>query len=182
MVLLYICKGGPVDLLGHFMFSAHMTQMAIVYLVIPRFYFRNSTVVSSFCYLCKRVKPVLNFYEALNCFTIIQWVIFFVSYSAAFDVIKTDMTLHGIVSVVLFIAAFCMWWPLINQLEEEQTLSSLKSLDTFCRWRTSYSSVRADYFCKPFFVCDVYRLKRLGTSSFPLCTAFYDCKFRAACS
>ena len=41
------------------------------------------------------------------------------------------MTLHGIVSVVLFIAAFCMWWPLINQLEEEQTLSSLKSLDTF---------------------------------------------------
>ncbi|RBN36903.1 cytochrome c oxidase assembly factor CtaG, partial [Priestia megaterium] len=35
MVLLYICKGGPVDLLGHFMFSAHMTQMAIVYLVIP---------------------------------------------------------------------------------------------------------------------------------------------------
>src|SRR4051812_34686607 len=30
VVLLYIVKGSPLDLLGHIMFSAHMTQMAIL--------------------------------------------------------------------------------------------------------------------------------------------------------
>ena len=35
MFLLYAVKGSPIDLMSHIMFSAHMTQMAILYLVIP---------------------------------------------------------------------------------------------------------------------------------------------------
>ena len=35
MFLLYMVKGSPLDLLSHIMFSAHMIQMAILYLVIP---------------------------------------------------------------------------------------------------------------------------------------------------
>ena len=35
MFLLYVVKGSPIDLMSHIMFSAHMTQMAILYLVIP---------------------------------------------------------------------------------------------------------------------------------------------------
>lgn len=33
MILLYLVKGSPLDLLGHIMFSAHMTQMAVLYLI-----------------------------------------------------------------------------------------------------------------------------------------------------
>ena len=35
MVLLYTVKGSPIDLMSHIMFSAHMIQMAILYLIIP---------------------------------------------------------------------------------------------------------------------------------------------------
>ena len=35
LLLLYIVKGSPVDLLGHIMFTFHMVQMALLYLLIP---------------------------------------------------------------------------------------------------------------------------------------------------
>ena len=37
MVILYILKGSPVDLLGHILFSVHMVQMAILLLVVAPF-------------------------------------------------------------------------------------------------------------------------------------------------
>lgn len=65
MVLLYICKGGPVDLLGHFMFSAHMTQMAIVYLVIPPLFILGIPpwLARSVIYV-RGVKPVFKFLQS----------------------------------------------------------------------------------------------------------------------
>ncbi|MGX4609344.1 cytochrome c oxidase assembly factor CtaG [Priestia megaterium] len=130
MVLLYICKGGPVDLLGHFMFSAHMTQMAIVYLVIPPLFILGIPpwLARSVIYV-KGVKHVFKFFtKPLIALLLFNGLFSLYHIPLLFDVIKTNMMLHGIVSVVLFIAAFCMWWPLVNQLEEEQTLSSLKKL------------------------------------------------------
>ena len=36
MVLLYVVKGSPVDLLGHILFSVHMVQMAaLLFIVVP---------------------------------------------------------------------------------------------------------------------------------------------------
>jgi len=35
MITTYIVKGSPIDLLAHILFSVHMVQMAIFYLVIP---------------------------------------------------------------------------------------------------------------------------------------------------
>ena len=43
MVILYIVKGSPVDLLGHILFSVHMVQMALLLLVsCPISYYGNS--------------------------------------------------------------------------------------------------------------------------------------------
>ena len=35
MILLYFIKGGPIDLMGHLMFYAHMIQMAVLLFIIP---------------------------------------------------------------------------------------------------------------------------------------------------
>ena len=35
MVFLYLIKGGPLDLMGHLMFYAHMVQMAVLLFIIP---------------------------------------------------------------------------------------------------------------------------------------------------
>ena len=37
MVLLYIVKGSPVDLLGHILFSVHMAQMAVLLISLAPF-------------------------------------------------------------------------------------------------------------------------------------------------
>ena len=37
MILLYIVKGSPVDLLGHILFSIHMVQMAVLLLIVAPF-------------------------------------------------------------------------------------------------------------------------------------------------
>src|SRR5690625_3582712 len=37
LLLLYIVKGSPLDLLSHIMLSAHMAQLAIYFLVFPIF-------------------------------------------------------------------------------------------------------------------------------------------------
>ena len=29
------CKGGPIDLIGHIIFSAHMFEMAVMYIAVP---------------------------------------------------------------------------------------------------------------------------------------------------
>ncbi len=35
IILLYIVKGGPIDLIGHIIFSAHMLEMAVMYIAVP---------------------------------------------------------------------------------------------------------------------------------------------------
>src|SRR5690625_2602327 len=44
LLLLYIVKGSPVDLLSHIMLSAHMTQLAIYFLVFPIFMIKGIPV------------------------------------------------------------------------------------------------------------------------------------------
>src|SRR5690625_7066223 len=44
LVLLYLVKGSPVDLLSHIMLSAHMVQLAILLLVYPIFLIKGIPV------------------------------------------------------------------------------------------------------------------------------------------
>src|SRR5699024_6984158 len=45
-----------------------------------------------------------------------------------FDTIKTSELLHAIAHIVLFFTSFMMWWPLLNPLQEAQTLTPIKKL------------------------------------------------------
>ncbi|MBM7703350.1 cytochrome c oxidase assembly factor CtaG [Metabacillus iocasae] len=130
MVLLYLFKGGPVDLLGHLMFSAHMTQMAIVYLAIPPLLILGipnwlaRAVINN-----KVIKPFFSFFsKPLIALLVFNGTFSFYHIPLIFDVVKTDATLHAIVSFILFFTAFFMWWPLMNQLPEQQTLSGVKKI------------------------------------------------------
>src|SRR5690625_174938 len=44
LILLYIVKGSPIDLLSHIMLSAHMTQVAVYFLVFPIFIIKGVPV------------------------------------------------------------------------------------------------------------------------------------------
>ncbi|WP_226681095.1 cytochrome c oxidase assembly factor CtaG [Sutcliffiella horikoshii] len=130
MILFYLVKGSPVDLLSHLMLSAHMTQMAILYLVIPPILLMGmpAWVLRKIINL-PVVKPVFRFFSK----PLIALFVFNVLFSlyhipVVFDTIKVDMVYHTTYTSVMFLGAFIMWWPLVNPLPEEQRLSGIKKI------------------------------------------------------
>ncbi|MBM7659499.1 putative membrane protein [Bacillus mesophilus] len=130
MILLYMMKGGPFDLLGHLMFSAHMTAMAIVYLAVPPLMLLGlpETLLREFINL-KRVRPLYSFFtKPLIALILFNGLFSLYHIPLVFDVVKTDMILHSITTSVLFIGAFLMWWPVVNPLPEEESLTPIKKI------------------------------------------------------
>lgn len=130
LVFVYTLLGSPIDLLGHIMFSVHMTVMAVLYLVVPPLF-----IISVPNWLWRKL---LSFRMIKTCFRfltmpLIALLLFnglfsFYHIPLIFDVVKTNMTFHTIYTIVLFVTAVCMWWPLVNQLEEYQDFSGLKKI------------------------------------------------------
>ncbi|MRX71697.1 cytochrome c oxidase assembly factor CtaG [Bacillus lacus] len=130
MALLYIIKGSPVDLLSHLMFSAHMTQMAILYLV-----FTPLLIVSIPAWLWRAViykpviKPVFSFFtKPLIALIFFNGAFSFYHIPLIFDFVKTNPIYHSSMSIFLFSASLAMWWPLVNRLPEWKELSGLKKV------------------------------------------------------
>jgi putative membrane protein len=130
IVLLYAMKGSPVDLLGHLMFSAHMTQMAVLYLVVPPLLILGLPDWFVRALINKRfIKPVFHFFtKPLIALLIFNGIFSFYHIPLIFDMVKTNSVLHAIVTVSIFISAFFMWWPLLNKFPEHQTLTPIKKV------------------------------------------------------
>ncbi|WP_028392975.1 cytochrome c oxidase assembly factor CtaG [Bacillus cihuensis] len=130
IVLLYIIKGSPLDLLGHIMFSAHMTQMAFLYLVVPPLLILGipDWLWRSFLRL-PIIKRLFNFFTK-PLFALISFNAFFSFYHIplVFDFVKTNMLLHAGYTILLFMLAIFMWFPLVNQLPERTSLSGVKKV------------------------------------------------------
>lgn len=130
IILLYIIKGSPVDLMGHLLFYAHMIQMAVLYLVIPQL-----IIVGIPPWIWRKVLNINPIKSVFSFFTkpIIALIIFNGMFSIyhiplVFDFIKTDMWLHGAYTGILFVFAIFMWWPIVTHLKEHQTLNGLKKV------------------------------------------------------
>lgn len=130
VLVLYLVKGSPVDLLGHIMFYVHMTQMAVLYLVLPPL-----LIFGLPQWLWRSVLSLRLIDRLFRFFTkpLIALIMFNGIFSIyhiplIFDFIKTDMWLHAGYTAVLFVLSILMWWPLINELPEYQTLSGVKKM------------------------------------------------------
>src|SRR5690625_878479 len=127
MLLLYAVKGAPIDLLSHIMMSAHMTQMAILYFVIPIFIIRGipEWILRSFVDLpiVKQIfsiftKPIIAL-AIFNCFFAMYHI------PMIFDFTKSNQPVHIAVTLFLFITAVFMWWPIVTPLKEHNKLQPL---------------------------------------------------------
>lgn len=130
LVLLYIVKGSPVDLLGHLNFSIHMVQMSVLYLFIPPLFLLS--IPSSFYRKLLSVKsfsrPFLFLTKPLFAILLFNGVFSVYHYPFIFDVIKTNTFLHAGVTSFIFITAIIMWWPIVCPLLEYRKLSGLQKL------------------------------------------------------
>lgn len=130
MVLLYATKGSPVDLMAHIMFTFHMVQMAILYLVIPilvimgipNWVWRKivgiRVIEPVFKFLTKPLIAIIMFNGLFSVYHI----------PLIMDAVKMNIFIHALYTVVLFIFAILQWWPLVNKLEGHHQLHGLKKL------------------------------------------------------
>jgi putative membrane protein len=130
IVLLYAIKGSPFDLMAHLMFYVHMIQMAVLVLVIPPLF-----ILGIPDWMWRKLFSLKGIGSLLTLFTkpLLALILFngffsFYHVPIIFDHIMPNIWLHAGYSILLFIVAVFMWWPLINQLPEQQTLSGIKKV------------------------------------------------------
>lgn len=130
MLLLYIIKGSPIDLLGHIMFAMHMVQMAFLLLLVPIFLIKgipwwvwqsvvNIPIINKI--LKVTTKPIVAIFVFTGMFSIYHL-------PAVFDTIKLDQTFHGIFTAILFLTAVFMYWPLLNNIEGQHKMKNINKL------------------------------------------------------
>ncbi|WP_144509393.1 cytochrome c oxidase assembly factor CtaG [Bacillus sp. FJAT-22090] len=130
IVLLYIVKGSPVDLMAHIMFTYHMVQMALLLLLIPPLLMKgipwwvwkvviDLPVVRKFFPIL--TKPLLSLIVFSGLFSLYHIPLLL-------DYIKLDEVLHGTYTFVLFLSAIFMWWSIVDIIKGEKGLHGLKKI------------------------------------------------------
>ncbi|WP_370644549.1 cytochrome c oxidase assembly factor CtaG [Sporosarcina sp. ACRSL] len=130
MVLLYIVKGSPMDLIGHILFSVHMSQMALLLLAVAPL-----MIIGIPNFIWKKVFSVKIIDKTVRLLTkpIISLLIFTLAFSmyhypTILDTIKLSVFLHSIFTITVFLAALVLWWPIVNTLESHPQLHGLKKI------------------------------------------------------
>ncbi len=128
MILLYVIKGSPVDLMAHILFSVHMIQMATLF-----FIFTPILIIAIPPWLWEHIIKLPVIKQMYRFFTkpIIAVATFSILFSfyhipIIFDTIKMNFLLHASYTFLLFVGSLFMWWPLINKLPGQPQLHGLK--------------------------------------------------------
>jgi putative membrane protein len=111
IILIFLVKGSPIDLYSHFLFSVHMTQMAILFLVIPPIILYSCRDFKILNTLNKYNKPLLSLFLFNGVFSIYHFPIIF-------DFVKSNIYLHALTNIFIFILAILMWVPIVIDRSE----------------------------------------------------------------
>lgn len=130
MLLLYLTKGSPVDLMAHIMFTFHMFQMAFLYLIIPPI-----LIVSIPNWVWKELiqskyfNPVFKFMtKPLIALLVFNGIFSIYHIPVVMDAVKMNIFVHAGYTILLFVLAMFLWWPLTNKLEGAYQLHGLKKV------------------------------------------------------
>lgn len=130
ILILYIVKGSPMDLLGHILFSVHMAQMAILLLIVAPF-----MIVGIPNWMWRSLFKITIIDKVFRLFTkpiisLIMFTLMFSLYHYPFvlDEVKLSVILHAVFTITLYLSAICLWWPIVNTLEGHPQLHGLKKI------------------------------------------------------
>ncbi|MGG3310060.1 cytochrome c oxidase assembly factor CtaG [Paenibacillus sp. 2KB_20] len=126
MLAFYLAQGGPIELLGHTMFSFHMVSMAMSYLMampllilgIPVWMWRAFDKVNPFKKLGFLARPIVAAVLFNGLFS-------FYHIPVIHDFVMLNFWVHRLYYSILFIASLLMWWAIINPIPEKDKSSGL---------------------------------------------------------
>lgn len=130
LMLYYAVEGSPWKVIGHYLFAAHMITMTLAYisvpplilLGIPKWFWKP---ILHKPYLLKTLRICTTPFVIVVVF---NTVFSFVHVPFIFNVIMSNMILMPIMSYVLLILGFLMWWPVVTPLPEMRELSYLMKI------------------------------------------------------
>ncbi|MBQ0137986.1 MAG: cytochrome c oxidase assembly factor CtaG [Kurthia sp.] len=127
LIVLYIIKGSPINLMSHIMFTMHMVQMAVLLLFAPILLIKGiPNYLWQFVIELPVVKPLFHMLtKPLPALIIFAGLFSVYHIPIIFDYIKLQETVHGLFTFVLFLSAVLMYWPLINTLEGQTKMKGL---------------------------------------------------------
>lgn len=130
MVLLYIIKGSPVDLLGHILFTIHMMQMALMLLIAVPLILMG---IPNWIWISLFKVKIIDWIFRLFTKPIISLIGFSIMFSAyhyplILDYVKLSLVLHAVFTFTIFMSGVFLWWPLVNTLEGQPKLHGLKKI------------------------------------------------------
>lgn len=127
LVILYIVKGSPVDLLSHIMLTAHMIQTALFYFAFPVLLIKGIPV-----WIWRKIfdVPVLGFIlnvlrQPILALLMFNSMLAIYHIPEIFDFTKSSITVHAAAHIILLFLALIMWWPVISPIPEHNTLHPL---------------------------------------------------------
>lgn len=129
MLVLYLAQGGPINLLGHTMFSFHMVSMAMSYLVatpllilgLPVWLWRAWDRVNPFKKLGFLARPIVAAVLFNGLFS-------FYHFPAIHDYVMLNFWVHRLYYLILFIASLLMWWAIIQPIPEKDRSTGLTKM------------------------------------------------------
>lgn len=126
----YFANGGPLNILGHLMFSAHMSAMSLAYLVAPPLILLGVPGWLVRPLLAKKAvgKMIKGLTNPLITVVSFNMLFSFYHLPLVHDYVMTHYTIHTIFFLVLLVTAFMMWWPIISPAPEVNGLSELKKM------------------------------------------------------
>ncbi|MCQ6559329.1 cytochrome c oxidase assembly factor CtaG [Paenibacillus mendelii] len=129
MVLYYFAQGGPLELLGHLMFSFHMTNMSLSYLIVPPLILYGIP-----SYLWRKIFGH-SFWSRLSIFMhpILTLVLFNMLFSiyhvpVVHDYVMTHFSIHRVYYAALLLSSFMMWWQIVVPVPEWSRLADVKKM------------------------------------------------------
>lgn len=129
LVTIYIAHGSPLDLMGHLMFSAHMTTMSLAYLIAPPLLWLGTPDWM--------IRPVMERVFSGRARFVIHPIFTLLVFNGLFsfyhlpdvhDYVMTNYVVHTLFYIALYIAAMLMWWHMVNPLSDWKVLSDVKRL------------------------------------------------------
>jgi putative membrane protein len=129
LFLFYLSQGGPLSILGHLMFSAHMVAMSISYFIVPPLIILG---IPAWVWSRAIQAAPRSLFKILT-----NPIVALISFNGLFsiyhmpklnDYIMTHYAIHLLFYAVLFVSALMMWWPMLCPLPDKNSLSSLQKM------------------------------------------------------
>lgn len=125
LILLYILKGSPIDLLSHIMFSAHMLQTALLYFIFPLLIIKG---IPKWIWVklvsIRGIKQIFAFFtKPLIALLLFSSILSLYHMPVVFDFSKSSLLVHGSMTIIILLASFFMWWLVIPPIKEFEILT-----------------------------------------------------------